>query len=85
MTPDRHLGSATIDAKLRPTLLITETTYATTIRGSKRMREGTVFCFCGSIMINLKGNFLKKVHATVNQGGKVLIPGNVFFSPRFAI
>ena len=26
MTPDRHLGSATIDHKIRPDLLITETT-----------------------------------------------------------
>lgn len=59
MTPDRHLGAATIDHKIRPDLLITETTYATTIRGSKRMREG---------------NLLKKVHKTVSQGGKVLIP-----------
>ena len=58
MTPDRHLGSAYID-KIRPDLLITETTYATTIRDSKRLRER---------------DFLKKVHSTVEQGGKVLIP-----------
>lgn len=38
MTPDRHLGAARID-RLRPDLLITETTYATTIRDSKRARE----------------------------------------------
>ena len=31
MTPDRHLGAARID-KCRPDLLITESTYATTIR-----------------------------------------------------
>ncbi|XP_040120025.1 integrator complex subunit 11 isoform X4 [Oryx dammah] len=38
MTPDRHLGAAWID-KCRPNLLITESTYATTIRDSKRCRE----------------------------------------------
>jgi integrator complex subunit 11 len=38
MTPDRHLGAAWID-KCRPDLLITESTYATTIRDSKRCRE----------------------------------------------
>lgn len=58
MTPDRHLGAAWID-KCRPTLLITESTYATTIRDSKRCRER---------------DFLKKVHETVERGGKVLIP-----------
>ncbi|XP_026966358.1 integrator complex subunit 11 isoform X1 [Sagmatias obliquidens] len=58
MTPDRHLGAAWID-KCRPNLLITESTYATTIRDSKRCRER---------------DFLKKVHETVERGGKVLIP-----------
>lgn len=43
----------------RPDLLITETTYATTIRDSKRQRER---------------EFLKKVHSCVEKGGKVLIP-----------
>lgn len=38
MTPDRHLGSAWVD-ECRPDLLITESTYATTIRDSKRCRE----------------------------------------------
>ena len=38
MTPDRHLGAAWID-KVRPDLLISESTYATTIRDSKRCRE----------------------------------------------
>lgn len=38
MTPDRHLGAAWIDA-CEPDLLITESTYATTIRDSKRTRE----------------------------------------------
>ena len=58
MTPDRHLGAAWID-KCRPDLLITESTYATTIRDSKRCRER---------------DFLKKIHDCVDRGGKVLIP-----------
>ena len=58
MTPDRHLGAAWID-RLCPDVLITETTYATTVRDSKRARER---------------DFLKKVHDCVEQGGKVLIP-----------
>ncbi|KAJ3032938.1 Integrator complex subunit 11, partial [Rhizophlyctis rosea] len=58
MTPDRHLGPAWID-KCRPDLLITETTYATVIRDSKRARER---------------DFLKKIHDCVLNGGKVLIP-----------
>ncbi|KFZ55844.1 Integrator complex subunit 11 [Antrostomus carolinensis] len=58
MTPDRHLGAAWID-KCRPDLLISESTYATTIRDSKRCSER---------------DFLKKVHETVERGGKVLIP-----------
>ncbi|KAJ2515743.1 Integrator complex subunit 11 [Coemansia sp. RSA 1939] len=58
MTPDRHLGAAWID-KVRPDVLITETTYGTTIRDSKRARER---------------DFLEKVHSCVMRGGKVLIP-----------
>lgn len=58
MTPDRHLGAAWID-KCRPDLLISEATYATTIRDSKRCREK---------------DFLKKVHECIDRGGKVLIP-----------
>nr|CAB3233543.1 integrator complex subunit 11-like [Phallusia mammillata] len=58
MTPDRHLGAAWVD-KCRPSLLITESTYATTIRDSKRCRER---------------DFLKKVHERIEDGGKVLIP-----------
>lgn len=58
MTPDRHLGSAWID-KVRPDVLITESTYATTIRDSKRSRER---------------DFLKKVHDCVQNGGNVIIP-----------
>lgn len=58
MTPDRHLGSAWID-KCCPDLLITECTYATTIRESKRRREA---------------DFLSRVNECVNNGGKVLVP-----------
>ncbi|KAL9541048.1 hypothetical protein MBANPS3_009340 [Mucor bainieri] len=58
MTPDRHLGSAWID-KVRPDVLITESTYATTIRDSKRSRER---------------DFLTKVHDCVANGGNVIIP-----------
>ncbi|XP_068589501.1 integrator complex subunit 11 [Cebidichthys violaceus] len=58
MTPDRHLGAAWID-KCRPDMLISESTYATTIRDSKRCRER---------------DFLKKVHESIERGGKVLIP-----------
>lgn len=50
-----HCRAAWID-KCRPNLLITESTYATTIRDSKRCRER---------------DFLKKVHETVERGGKV--------------
>lgn len=58
MAISRHLGAAWID-KCRPDLLISESTYATTIRDSKRCRER---------------DFLKKVLEWVARGGKVLIP-----------
>ncbi|KAH7298256.1 hypothetical protein KP509_25G033800 [Ceratopteris richardii] len=58
MTPDRHLGAAQID-RLKPDLIITESTYATTIRDSKHARER---------------DFLQAVHKCVTNGGKVLIP-----------
>ncbi|GAV70928.1 Lactamase_B domain-containing protein/RMMBL domain-containing protein/Beta-Casp domain-containing protein [Cephalotus follicularis] len=58
MTPDRHLGAAQID-RLKLDLLITESTYATTVRDSKYARER---------------EFLKAVHQCVASGGKVLIP-----------
>lgn len=38
MTPDRHLGAAHVLPSLKPDLLISESTYATTIRDSKRAR-----------------------------------------------
>ncbi|KJH44442.1 NC domain protein [Dictyocaulus viviparus] len=59
MTPDRHLGAARVLPGLRPDCLISESTYATTIRDSKRARER---------------DFLKKIHDRVIAGGKVLIP-----------
>lgn len=55
---DRHLGPAWIE-KLHPDLLISESTYATTIRDSKRSRER---------------DFLKEIQDTIDNGGKVLIP-----------
>ncbi len=55
---DRHLGAAAI-SRCRPDVLITETTYARTIRDSKRARER---------------DFLKSIHDTVKEGGKVLVP-----------
>ena len=59
MTPDRHLGAAAVLPGLKPDVLITETTYASTIRDSKRARER---------------DFLRKVHEVVKNNGKVLIP-----------
>lgn len=58
MTPDRHLGAAIVD-RCEPDVLITESTYAATVRDSKRARER---------------DFLKQVHKCVAEGGKVLVP-----------
>jgi len=59
MTAERHLGSANVP-QLRPDLLISESTYATTIRGSKKKREH---------------DFLHAVRdCCVNHRKKVLIP-----------
>lgn len=55
---DRHLGAAYIPP-LRPNIVLTETTYATTIRDSKRDRER---------------DMLKYISETLEKGGKVLIP-----------
>lgn len=64
-TPDQHLRGAWIE-RLNPDVLITESTYATTIRQSKRYREQ---------------EFLWKIKQCVTRGcdggglgGKVLIP-----------
>jgi integrator complex subunit 11 len=59
MIPDRHLGCAELPANLKPDLLISESTYATTVRGSKKKREQA---------------FLHAVEEAVARGGKVLIP-----------
>lgn len=55
---DRHLGAAQAP-RLNPNVILTETTYATTIRDTKRDRERKM---------------LKIVSETVEKGGKVLIP-----------
>ncbi len=58
MTADRHLAGAWIE-RLRPTLLLTETTYASTVREIKKSRER---------------EFLEEIVRTLEGGGKVLIP-----------
>ena len=57
-TADRHLGSAHID-RCRPDVLITESTYGSTVRDSRRARER---------------DFMAKVVDCVRRGGKVLVP-----------
>lgn len=52
----KFLNLKTFLTSQQPTLLISESTYATTIRDSKRCRER---------------DFLKKIHSTVENGGKV--------------
>lgn len=58
MVRDRHLGPAQIP-RLKPNLLISESTYATYIRPSRRSTERT---------------FCEIVHDFLKKGGKVLIP-----------
>ena len=58
MTADRHLGPAK-GLRCYPDVLISESTYATTIRDSKRCRER---------------DLLQRVCDCLEQGGKVLIP-----------
>ena len=60
MTPDRHLGPAR-PLRTRPDVFITESTYATTVRGPKKQRER---------------EFLDAVVAAVSapRSGKVLVP-----------
>lgn len=58
MTPDRHLGSASIPC-LRPDLLISESTYGSITRDCRKSKER---------------EFIKTVHDAVHNGGKVLIP-----------
>lgn len=59
MTSDRHIGPTSIPLNIRPSLLITESTYASTLREGKKGRER---------------EFLRMIHETVRGGGKVLIP-----------
>ncbi|CAJ1932666.1 unnamed protein product [Sphenostylis stenocarpa] len=78
MTADRHLGAAQID-RLRLDLLITESTYATTIRDSRYSREREFLKAVHLIGIEYLesaglGIFVYKVHKCVSCGGKVLIP-----------
>lgn len=58
MVSDRLLGAAKVP-RLRPDVLITESTYATTLRDPRRTREGRL---------------LDSIHAIVKNGGKVLVP-----------
>ncbi|WUR04082.1 Integrator complex subunit 11 (INT11) [Vairimorpha necatrix] len=58
MTPDRHLGAASIPC-LKPDLLITESTYGSITRDCRKSKER---------------EFFKAVLDCVTNGGKVLIP-----------
>lgn len=58
MVSDRLLGAAKVP-RLRPDVLITESTYATTLRDPRRAREGRL---------------LDAIHGIVKNGGKVLVP-----------
>jgi integrator complex subunit 11 len=66
MSADRHLGAAKVP-RLRPDLMITESTFGTTVRDSRRARER---------------EFLDAVHSTVLAGGKVLVPVNAVGSAQ---
>mmetsp|Transcript_74588 Transcript_74588/g.136299 ORF Transcript_74588/g.136299 Transcript_74588/m.136299 type:complete len:627 (-) Transcript_74588:36-1916(-) len=57
--PDHHLSSARLPLLLRPDVMITETTYSTTIRSSKRFKEQEL---------------CRKMQETLEKGGKVLVP-----------
>merc|ERR1719387_2689903 len=59
MVPDHHLSAARVPSGLRPDVLITETTYSTTIRSSKRAREMEL---------------CRKIQECLDGGGKVLVP-----------
>jgi len=59
MVPDHHLSAARLPLALRPDVLITESTYATTIRSSKRLKEQEL---------------CRKIQETLEGGGKVLVP-----------
>jgi integrator complex subunit 11 len=58
MVSDRLLGAAKVP-RLCPDVLITESTYATTLRDARRSREGKL---------------LDAIHSVIKNGGKVLVP-----------
>eukprot|EP01059_Diplonema_ambulator_P026448 TRINITY_DN4373_c0_g1_i1.p1 TRINITY_DN4373_c0_g1~~TRINITY_DN4373_c0_g1_i1.p1 ORF type:complete len:685 (+),score=194.94 TRINITY_DN4373_c0_g1_i1:1156-3210(+) len=58
-TSDRHLKGAYIPQGIHPDVVISESTYGSTIRDAKRHRER---------------DYLTLIHETVSRGGKVLIP-----------
>ena len=58
MLPDRHLGAARVP-RLAPDLLISESTFGSTVRDARRAREREL---------------LEAIHSTVLAGGKVLVP-----------
>lgn len=59
MVPDHYLSVASAPLGLRPDVMITESTYSTTIRSSKRQKEL---------------DLCRKIQATLDAGGKVLVP-----------
>lgn len=59
MTPDHHLSAAHLPLSLHPDVLISESTFSTTIRSSKRAKELEV---------------CRKIQETLEKGGKVLVP-----------
>ena len=69
-TPDRHLGPAHLPPALRPDLLITESTYANTVRESKRSRER---------------EFLMQVHATTTAIYKPILAPNLTLTLTLAL
>eukprot|EP00297_Palpitomonas_bilix_P006031 CAMPEP_0113880598 /NCGR_PEP_ID=MMETSP0780_2-20120614/7879_1 /TAXON_ID=652834 /ORGANISM="Palpitomonas bilix" /LENGTH=431 /DNA_ID=CAMNT_0000867301 /DNA_START=281 /DNA_END=1576 /DNA_ORIENTATION=+ /assembly_acc=CAM_ASM_000599 len=58
MSGDQHLGCASCE-ELNVDVLITESTYGTTVRDSRRQRER---------------EFLGSIHEAIERGGKVLLP-----------
>lgn len=59
MVPDHHLSAAWLPLCLQPDVMIVESTYATTIRSSKRQKE-LELC--------------RKIQETLDANGKVLVP-----------
>lgn len=88
MTPDRHLGAARVLPGLKPDLLISESTYATTIRLVSRFYSifsNYHFLFVLNLSDSKRArerDFLKKVHDTVMNGGKVRYFDDICFIYR---